>query len=212
MTARCERDGDEVPRDPRHLTSGYQRALWVVVVLNVGYGLIEGFAGFAAGSQALKADALDFFGDGLITFFGLLAIRWSATWRARAALIQGVFLGALGLGVLGTTLVQILGVGRPEAEVMGIYGGFALLVNIAAALVLLPHRTGDANVRAVWLFSRNDAVGNFVVLTAAGAVSWTGAAWPDLLAAIIIASLFLRSAGSIITEAREDLRASDRTG
>uniref|UniRef100_UPI0028E57221 cation transporter n=1 Tax=Bradyrhizobium cosmicum TaxID=1404864 RepID=UPI0028E57221 len=79
-------------------------ALWIVVVLNVGYGLVEIVGGFLSGSQALKADALDFLGDGLITFLGLLAIGWSLLWRARSALIQGLFLGALGLGVLASTI------------------------------------------------------------------------------------------------------------
>ena len=83
--------------DPQHQAAhqdpAYRRALWIVVMLNVGYGLIEMVGGFLAGSQALKADALDFIGDGLITFLGLLAIGWSLAWRARSALIQGVFLG-----------------------------------------------------------------------------------------------------------------------
>ncbi len=86
-----------------HLTAGYRRALWIVIALNVGYGVIEMIGGFLAGSQALKADALDFLGDGLITLLGVLAIGWSLLWRARSALIQGLFLGALGSGVLANT-------------------------------------------------------------------------------------------------------------
>ena len=89
---------DDLPRDLAHLTSAYRRALWAVVLLNVGYGLVEMVGGFLSGSQALKADALDFLGDGLITFLGLLAIGWSFAWRARAALIQGLFLGTWGWG------------------------------------------------------------------------------------------------------------------
>ncbi len=86
-----------------HMAVGYRRALWIVVGLNLGYGVIEMLGGIIAGSQALKADALDFIGDGLITFLGILAIGWHLAWRARSALIQGVFLGALGLGVIANT-------------------------------------------------------------------------------------------------------------
>src|SRR3546814_2847064 len=89
--------------------------------------------GFLSGSQALKADALDFLGDGLITFLGILAIGWSLVWRARSALIQGVFLGALGLGVLASTAYRVLVVNQPEAELMGLFGIIALAVNVAAA-------------------------------------------------------------------------------
>ena len=99
-------EGDEdIPPNPAHQDPAYRRALWIVVILNVGYGVLEMIGGFISGSQAVKADALDFIGDGAITFLGLLAIGWSLAWRARSALIQGIFLGLLGLGVLGTTIV-----------------------------------------------------------------------------------------------------------
>ncbi|MGY4800752.1 cation diffusion facilitator family transporter, partial [Teichococcus aerofrigidensis] len=191
-----------------HITPAYRRALWIVVGLNVGYGLVEMVGGFVSGSQALKADALDFLGDGLISFLGLLAIGWSLAWRARSALIQGLFLAVLGLGVLATTGYRVLVLNQPEAELMGLFGAVALVVNVASAAVLIPHREGDANVRAVWLFSRNDAIGNAAVLVAAGLVWWTETAWPDLAVAFVIAGLFLQSAWSIIRDARADLRVA----
>lgn len=206
-SARAERDDDdELPKDLAHITPAYKRALWIVVALNVGYGLVEMVGGFVSGSQALKADALDFLGDGLITFLGLLAIGWSLAWRARSALAQGLFLGALGLGVIAATAYRVLVLNQPEAGLMGLLGAVALAVNVAAALVLLPHRTGDANVRAVWLFSRNDALGNAAVVVAAGLVWLTGTPWPDLVVAVVIAALFLQSSWSIVRDARGDLR------
>lgn len=198
-------DSDEVP-NLTHVTPAYKRALWIVVLLNVGYGLIEIVGGFLAGSQAVKADALDFVGDGLISFLGLIAIGWGLAARARAALLQGLFLAALGIGVLANTAYRVLVLNQPEADLMGIFGAIALVVNVAAALVLVPHRKGDANVRAVWLFSRNDAIGNAAVVAAAGLVWWTNSPWPDLAVAAVIAALFLHSAWSIVADARTDLR------
>jgi len=197
---------DELPRDPTHLTPAYRRALWTVVVLNVGYGVVEMTGGFLSRSQALKADALDFLGDGLITFLGLLAIGWSLAWRARSALVQGLFLGVLGASVLVATAYRVLVRQQPDAELMGGLGLIALGVNVAAAVVLIPHRTGDANARAVWLFSRNDAIGNAAVVAAAGLVAWTGTPRPDLAVAVVIAGLFLTSAWSIVGDALGDLR------
>ncbi len=198
-------DDDDLPKDLSHITPAYKRALWIVVLLNAGYGVIQMAAGYLADSQALKADALDLLGDGLITFLGLAAIGWSLVWRARAALVQGLFLGALGIGVLVNTVYRVLVLSQPEAEAMGLFGGIALLVNVAAALVLLPHRSGDANVRAVWHFSRNDAIGNLAVIIAAGLVAWTGTPWPDLVVAFVIAGLFLQSSWTIVRDARADL-------
>lgn len=192
--------------DASHITGGYRRALWIVVLLNAGYGVIELAGGFLSDSQALKADALDFMGDGLITLLGIVAIGWGLAWRARSALLQGLFLGALGLGVLINTLFRLEAGYEPEAGLMSLFGIAALAVNVAAAMVLIPHRTGDANVRAVWLFSRNDAIGNLAVVIAAGLVAWTGTRWPDLVVALIIAGLFPQSSVSIILDARRDLR------
>ena len=204
---RIEGDGD-IPPNPAHQDPAYRRALWIVVILNVGYGVLEMIGGFIAGSQAVKADALDFIGDGAITFLGLLAIGWSLAWRARSALIQGIFLGLLGLGVLGTTIVRVFERTTPDAGLMGLLGMIALVVNVVSVLPLLRFRKGDANMRAVWLFSRNDAIGNAAVVIAAGLVAWLGSAWPDLIVAFGIAGLFLHSAWAIIRDARADLKAA----
>lgn len=203
---------DEPDEAKPHLTVGYRRALWIVIMLNVGYGAIEMTGGFFAGSQALKADALDFLGDGLITLLGVLAIGWSLLWRARSALIQGLFLGALGLGVLANTTWQVFARQPVEAELMGALALVALAVNVGAALVLIPHRAGDANVRAVWLFSRNDAIGNAAVVVAAVLVGWTGTSWPDLIVAFAIAGLFLHSSWVIVCDARRDISESRTEG
>lgn len=188
---------------------GYRRALWIVVVLNVGYGLIELFGGYFSNSQALKADALDFIGDGSITFIAILAIGWSLAWRARAAAMQGVFLCLMATWLLYETVSRILDQSAVEPLAMGVFALGALMVNLVAILPLLPYRDGDANMKAVWLFSRNDAIGNVAVLIAAGLVGLTGAPWPDLLVASIIVGIFLQSAWGILTHARRDLRQAN---
>lgn len=188
-----------------HTSPAYRRALWIVIILNVGYGLVEMVGGFLSDSQALKADALDFLGDGLITFLGVIAIGWSLAWRARSAMIQGVFLGILGISVLVNTVMRLADGYMPEAGLMGAFAIVALVVNVASTVVLIPHRSGDANVRAVWMFSRNDAIGNLAVVIAAMLVGWLEMAWPDILVAFVIASLFLQSSWVIIRDSRRDL-------
>lgn len=183
----------------------YRRALLTVVVLNLGFGLAELVGGFLADSQALKADSLDFLGDGSISLVGLLALAWSARARARVALSQGMFLGALGVGVIGFAIWRAFNATAPDAELMGAIGIVALAINVVSALVLARFREGDANVRAIWLFSRNDALANVAVIFAAGLVAWTGNAWPDLGVAGIIALLFLHSAYEIVTGAMREL-------
>ncbi|WP_342723090.1 cation diffusion facilitator family transporter [Bradyrhizobium sp. B097] len=203
--ARIDADEDDKVPDLSHVSPAYKRALWIVVLLNAGYGVIEIVGGFLAGSQSVKADALDFIGDGVISFLGLVAVGWGLAARAKAALLQGIFLGILGAGVLVVTAYRVVVQHEPEAQLMGILALVGLVVNVMAAVVLLPHRHGDANVRAVWLFSRNDAIGNVAVVIAALLVAWTQTPWPDLVVAVVIAALFLQSSFAIIRDARNDL-------
>ena len=194
----CTGDPIRAQDDP-----AYRRALWIVIILNIGFGLFEIVGGFMADSQALKADALDFLGDGSIT---LVALGWTAVVRSRVALIQGIFLALLGIGVIGFAILRAIDPGFPEAGIMGALGFLALGINVVSAFVLSRFREGDANVQAVWLFSRNDAIANVAVICAAVLVAWTGKSWPDIAVAGVIALIFIHSAYQILQNALIELQ------
>ena len=187
------------------MSDSYRRALWAVIAINAFMFLVEMVAGISARSQALQADALDFFGDSVTYGLSLFMIGQPLMWRARAALFKGVSLALMGLWVLGSTIYHVIILGVPKAEIMGIVGFMALAANLASVGLLLKYRDGDANVRSVWLCSRNDAIGNVAVLIAAGFVAWTQTGWPDLVVAAIMASLFMYSAIQIISHARAEM-------
>jgi len=187
-------------------SAAYRRVLWAVIAINFSMFVIEIAGGVLAGSVALQADALDFLGDSFTYAISLLVIGHAAHWRARAALFKGLTLGLMGLWVLGFTAWRVLVLGVPDAMVMGAIGFLATAANVGSALLLMRYRDGDANVRSVWLCSRNDAIGNLAVIGAAGLVALTGTAWPDLAVATIMALLFLSSAGQIIRQAQGELR------
>ena len=187
------------------LSVGFRRALWAVIAINGIMFLVEIAAGTLAGSQALKADALDFLGDTATYAISLFVIGMPLLWRARAALFKGLSLGAMGLWVLGSTIYHVLILGVPQAEVMGAIGLLALAANLTSVLLLLKYRDGDANVRSVWLCSRNDAIGNLAVVFAASGVWATETAWPDLIVAGVMASLFLLSSAQIVRQALIEL-------
>lgn len=191
------------------LSAAYKRALWAVIVINATMFLVEMGAGLLAGSQALQADALDFLGDTATYTITLFVIGMPLVWRARAALLKGLSLGAMGLWVLGSTAYHVLVLGVPQAEMMGAIGFLALVANLTSVMLLLKYRDGDANVRSVWLCSRNDAIGNLAVIVAASGVWATGTAWPDLIVAGVMASLFLWSSVQIMSQAIGELRNAD---
>lgn len=198
-------DDDDIAFDGTSVA--YRNALIAVILINGAMFIVEAAAGFSAMSQALKADALDFLGDTVTYTLSLWAVGQSVTVRARTALFKGVSLGAMGFGVLAMTLYRVVVQGQPDGETMGLIGGLALVANVSSALILLRFRNGDANVRSVWLCTRNDAIGNVAVICAAGLVVWTASPWPDLLVAGAMAALFMQSSIRIIRQARAELSA-----
>ena len=186
--------------DPR-----WHRALWIALGVNAGMFAVEMAAGAAADSRALQADALDFLGDATNYAISLLVAGMALAWRARAALAKGLALIGLGGWVVITAVLAALGGAAPEPELMGIIGALALAANTGVAIMLYRFRTGDANMRSVWICSRNDAIGNIAVMAAALGVFGTGTAWPDLIVAAILALLGISGGIQIVRQARREL-------
>ena len=189
------------------ISPAYKRALLAVIGLNGVMFIIEMLAGFSSGSQALKADALDFGADTATYIISLAVIGSSLAVRARASLFKGVSLAVIAAIIVGTTALRFIDGVPPDAQTIGIIGMLALTANALSVVILLRWRNGDSNVRSVWLCSRNDAIGNVAVMLAGGLVWLSGTAWPDLVVALLLAGLFLKSSASIIAQARTELAA-----
>lgn len=188
------------------MSAGYKRRLWAVIAINAGMFVVEITAGHLAGSQALQADALDFFGDALTYGISLAVIGASVRVRSTAALAKAGSLMLMGLWVMAATVYRVFVAGVPEAQIMGAVGAMALAANVASVLLLMRYKDGDANVRSVWLCSRNDAIGNIAVMIAALGVWGTATGWPDLIVAAVMAGLFLTSATQIARQALAEWR------
>lgn len=191
------------------VSDDYKRRLWIVIAINAVMFFVEMGAGRLAQSQALQADALDFLGDALTYGISLAVIGASIKARTNAALFKGISLLLVGLWVFGSTLYRVFFAEVPTAEIMGIIGFLALVANLVSVLILMKYKDGDANVRSVWLCSRNDAIGNVAVMFAALGVWGTATVWPDLVVAGIMAGLFLSSAYQILRQAIAEREAEN---
>ena len=205
MSAACGHD--HAPFDG--MSETYKRRLWLVIAINAAMFAVEMTAGQLARSQALQADALDFFADAVTYGISLAVIGASLKTRSMAAAAKGVSLFLMGLWVFGSTIWRVFQGGVPEAPVMGVIGFLALAANVASVLLLMSYKDGDANVRSVWLCSRNDAIGNVIVMIAAVGVWGTATAWPDLIVAGIMAGLFLSSSVQILSQSLAEWRAGE---
>lgn len=189
------------------ISPDYMRRLWLVIAINAAMFLMEMAAGTVASSQALRADALDFLADATTYGISLAVIGASVRTRSAAAVLKGTSLSLMAAWVLGSTAYHAFVIDVPKAEVMGTIGVLALFANLASVLILVRYKDGDANVRSVWLCSRNDAIGNVAVMIAALGVWGMATAWPDLIVAAIMAALFLTSSMQILRQAWREYRA-----
>ena len=204
MSASCCNGPSPVPTN----NPSWRRALWIALAVNAVMFAVEMVAGVAADSRALQADALDFLGDAANYAISLTVAGLALAWRARAALLKGATLALLGLYVLASAIHAAVVGASPEPVLMGGIGLAALVANIGVALMLYRFRNGDANMRSVWICSRNDAIGNIAVVAAAAGVFGTGSAWPDLIVAAAMAVLGIWGGWSIVILARRELASS----
>jgi Co/Zn/Cd efflux system component len=185
----------------------WRRALWIALVVNTAFFVGEIVAGAAAGSAALQADALDFFGDASNYAISLGVAGMALAWRSRTALAKGGTLIAFALWVIASTAWHAFHGTLPRAEVMGVVGVAALIANGGVAFMLYRFRRGDANMRSVWICSRNDAAGNLAVMFAAMGVFGTGTGWPDVIVATIMGGLGLWGGWQIVNQARGEIQS-----
>lgn len=190
----------------------YRRILWAALLVNAAMFAVELVAGYRAGSLSLLADAIDFAGDALNYGVSLAVLSAALAWRARAAVLKGLCMAGFGLFVITRAVWGALGGEVPDAATMGVVGLIALLANVGVAWMLYAFRDGDANMRSVWLCSRNDAIGNLAVMGAALGVLGTGTAWPDLAVAAVMAALALQGGWLVLRQARGELKAETSHG
>lgn len=184
----------------------YRRVLWVALVLNALMFVVELGASWTSGSVSLLADSIDFFGDAGNYALSLAVLGMAASARSKAALFKAACMGAFGVFVLGKAVWNLQTSLPPEPATMGIVGFAALAVNAGVALMLYRFRSGDANMRSVWICSRNDALGNIAVMLAALGVLGTGSAWPDLVVASVMGVLALTGSWTVLRHARDEIR------
>jgi Co/Zn/Cd efflux system component len=184
----------------------YRRVLWIALIVNGLMFGIELAGGLHAQSVSLLADAIDFLGDAGNYALSLFVLGMAPIWRSHTALIKGLTMGVYGIFVLGKAGWSALAGTVPEPATMGAIGFAALLANLAVGLLLYAYRHGDANMRSVWLCTRNDAIGNVVVMLAALGVAGTAHGWPDFTVAIVMGLLALTAARSVIKLSWQEIR------
>jgi cation diffusion facilitator family transporter len=202
----CASKGQELEKLARQ--ADQRRVLVAVLVINALMFVLEFGAGMVAGSAALMADATDMLGDAFVYGVSIYAIARSDRWKAGVAIFKGVFILALGVGIVLNVIAKVQSGIPPSSTLMLAFGGLALLANLACLRLLWRFRSHDVNMASTFECSRNDVVSNVGVLVAAGAVALLNSPWPDIIVGSAIALLFLRSSLRVMADAAPQLRAT----
>ncbi|MBL7024362.1 MAG: cation transporter [Candidatus Marinimicrobia bacterium] len=176
-----------------------RKALWIVLVINVSFFLIEMTAGFIAVSMGLLGDSLDMLADSIVYVLSLMAIGKALSYKKQVAKLSGWF--QLGLAILGfgEVIRRFLGYTEiPVFEVMIIISAFALVGNTASLIVINRAKSDEAHMKASAIFTSNDIIVNLGVITAGVLVKFTSTAYPDLVIGAILFIVVARGAFRIL--------------
>lgn len=197
----CQAPGSRSPP-----TADYARVLWIALGINVVLFAVEAGSSLRIGSASLLADAVDFAGDAANYALSLGALAVGSAWRSRSAMLKGCAMFAYGIGVLAFVAWSIREGVTPQPLAMGAVGSLALAANVAVAMLLFRFRAGDADMRAVWLCSRNDVIGNLAVVAAAFGVFGAQSGWPDRVVGAAMGFLALLAGTSVVRHAAAERR------
>jgi len=201
----CHDKSDEL----EELRERQSKTLWIVLVINGAMFCLEFVIGLLAGSVSLQADSLDMLSDTLVYGFSLYAIGKSSRWRAGSAMLKGSIMAIFGIGVLYQSIYKFIAGGVPESHFMFMMSVLALIANGSCLFLLSRHKSDDINMRSTWLCSRNDIIANSSVFIAAALVAITHSKLPDIVVGLLITSIFLKSAISILKDSYAELRQPD---
>ena len=182
--------------------------LQIVLGINAVMFLVIVGAALYSRSTALLADSFDNLGDALTYGLSLYVVSRSNSAKAKVALFKGLLIFLAAIVVLSQIIYRLYIPSTPIFEVMGAFSVLGLAANTVCLYLLWKHRGEDVNMSSVWECSRNDIASNLSVFVAAGAVWLTGTGWPDIVVALGLALLLLRSAYRVISSAWGELHVA----
>lgn len=180
-------------------------------LLRVAFAIMElmffvelGF-GLLTISAALQVDALETASSKPITD-AVLDRRISARTEMMIEMAGGVFALALCFWVVGVVVWNLTHRLTPDPRIMALISTIGLLANATIARLFYRDRLNSSTLRAAWVASRNDVLGNISVLVAAGGVYITNESWPDAVGAAAILPFAFHRAITAIRNARAGMR------
>ena len=194
---------------PNAVTGGMRRIVRLAAILNLAYFGVEFTVALAIGSVSLFADSIDFLEDTAVNFLILIALGWSARYRARMGMALAGVLLVPGVATIWTAWHKFTAPAPPSPLALSLAGAGALAVNLSCAIMLARYRQHSGSLtRAAFLSARNDVLANVAIVAAGLVTAYTRSAWPDLVVGLGIALMNADAAREIYQLALEEHRTT----
>ncbi|MDE0450259.1 MAG: cation transporter [Gammaproteobacteria bacterium] len=195
----------DTPIDVANLQARQRRVLAWVFGINVATFAIMVTGSVMSGSSALLSGTLDNFGDALTFALSMAVVGASARAKARVAMLKGLLILGAAIAVAAQIAWRMTELDVPVASTMSIAAVLNLVANAVCLKLLTPYRDGDVNMSSSWECSRNDVIEGVAVIATAAAVWVFASPWPDLVVAVVLLVIFLRSACRVLRNAWREL-------
>lgn len=187
------------------LHASQRRVLKWVFAINLATFAVMVMGSVLSGSSALLSGTLDNLGDALTYALSLAVVGASARAKARVAMLKGLLILGAALAVAVQIAWRLSDMQAPVASTMSVAAVVNLVANAVCLKLLTPYRGGDINMTSSWECSRNDVVEGVAVIGTAVAVWVFDSAWPDIVVAVVLLAVFLRSASRVLRGAWREL-------
>lgn len=194
--------------DVAALEARQKRVLITVLIINAVTFVMVVAAALMARSSSLLSGGLDNLGDALTYAMSLAVVGASMRAKAKVAVFKGLLILGAAVAVGVQIVLHLINPAVPVAETMGLAALLNLAANAWCLKLLSPYRDGDVNMASAWECSRNDVWEGFAVLAAAAGVWLFGNGWPDLIIAVALLLMFLRSSWRVLGRALNELRSA----
>ena len=192
--------------DVAALETRQKQVLAWVLVITLGTFAMMVAGSVLSGSSALLSGTLDNLGDALTYAASLMVVGASALAKARVAFLKGILILAAAIAVAVQIGWRLTNMEAPVVGTMGIAAALNLAANAFCLYLLTPLKDQDVNMSSVWECSRNDVFEGASVIATTLAVWLLGSGWPDVIVAIALLIMFVRSALRVLRSAWAEMR------
>lgn len=179
------------------------KLLWIVLLINFIFFIIEMLTGLISKSMGLVADSLDMLSDSFVYALSLFAVGGNVLLKKRVAKTSGYFQIILAFIGFYEVIKRYIGIEIiPDFMLMITISILALIANAYCLYILQKSKSKEAHMQASMIFTSNDIIINFGIICAGIMVNVFNSNIPDLVIGSLVFMIVIQGAMRILKIAK----------